>query len=136
MTKLLYEKESFAIRGAAFNVYKQLGCGHKEVVYQRAYLDALIAKQLSVEKEKRLPVYFNGKVVGVYVPDFVINGGIIVELKAKPVLIQADIRQFWDYLTSTNYELGFLINFGKPGWVEIIRRVYDTARENLPRISA
>jgi GxxExxY protein len=66
---LLYEDESFKIRGAAFGVYKQLGCGHKEIVYQKAMSEAMIEKGLEVEREKRLPVFFNGKQVGTYTPD-------------------------------------------------------------------
>lgn len=121
---LLYPTESYAVRGSAFEVYKQLGCVHKEVVYQRAMLEALLGRKLMVEREKRLPVRFNNKVVGTYMPDFVINDIIVVEIKAKEFLLTKDLQQFWQYLRSTDYKLGFLINFGKPGGVEIIRRIY------------
>lgn len=134
---LLYEDESFKIRGAAFEVYKQLGCGHKENVYQKAMSQAMTDKGLEVEREKKLPVFFNGKQVGTYTPDALVNKVIINEYKAKPFVSKQDMDQFWHYLTSTNYELGFLINFGKPGGVEITRRVYQTARtKKLPRDSA
>ncbi len=134
---LLYEEESYKIRGASFEVYKALGCGHKEIVYRKAEIISLVKRTLEIEEEKQLPVYFDGKKVGVYVPDIVVNKVIIIELKAKPFLTQQDIKQFWDYLTATKYELGFLINFGKPGGVEIIRRVYQTARNTkVPRLSA
>src|SRR3989338_257102 len=135
--KLLYEKESYKIRGAAFDVYKQLGARHKEVVYQRALEKSLEANGLTVEREKQLPVKFNGEKVGVYVPDIIVNDSIIIEVKAKQALIKVDIQQFWHYLLSTEYHLGFLINFCKMGGIEILRRVYDTAREkNTPRNSA
>lgn len=134
---LLYEDESFKIRGAAFEVYKQLGCGHKEIVYQKAMSEAMMEKGLEVEREKRLPVFFNGKQVGTYTPDALVNKAIINEYKAKPFVSKQDVDQFWHYLTGTNYELGFLINFGKPGGVEITRRVYQTARiKKIPRPSA
>jgi GxxExxY protein len=134
---LLFEKESYEIRGAAFEVYKKLGCGHKETVYQKALEITLKNKKLQVDREKQLPVYFDNKKVGVYVPDIVVNKVIIIELKAKPFVSNQDIDQFWHYLTSTNYQLGFLINFGKAGGVEIIRRVYETARQkSIPQISA
>ena len=143
---LLYEDISYKIRGAAFDVYKKLGCRHKEKVYQRAFYQALIKQGLKVEKEKHLPVYFDNRKVGSYNPDFLIEDKIIIETKAKPFLHKQDIKQFWQYLSSTNYKLAFLINFGQPGQVQIIRRVYDTARnkiktnnirpENFPRNSA
>ena len=132
---LLYEDESYKIRNAIFRVYKELGCGHKETVYQRATYQSLLGQNLGVEKEKHLPVLFENTNVGMYIPDFLINEKIIVELKAKPYLIKQDIEQFWQYLKSTNYKLGFLVNFGKPGGVEIIRRVYDTGRNKIPVIA-
>jgi len=85
-------------------------------------------KELSLETEKHLPVIVEGKRVGIYVPDIVANGSIMIEVKAKAYITQQDIRQFWQYLRSTPYKLGFLVNFGRPGGVQIIRKVYDTAR--------
>lgn len=83
---------------------------------------------LSVEKEKRLDVFYNGKKVGTYMPDLVVNDTIIIELKAKPRLTQDDVKQFWYYLRGSKYKVGYLINFGAPNGVQITRRVYDTAR--------
>jgi len=126
---LLYEQESYKIRGAKFTVYKHLGFSHKEIVYQKALELAFIKQGLTVESEKRLPVLFENREVGVYTPDFLINDKIVIEIKSKSVLTRYDIEQFWHYLTATNYKLGFLINFGRPGGVQIIRRVYDKARK-------
>jgi len=126
--KLLYPKESYLIRGACFELYKEVGSGHKESVYQKGLEVKLINTGLRVEREVRIPVRVDGKLVGSYTPDFVINESILAELKAKSMLTKQDIQQFWHYLRATNYKLGFLVNFGKPGGVQIIRRVYDTAR--------
>ncbi len=126
---LIFEEESYKIRGSAFDVYKQLGCGHKELVYKQAMKIALEGKGLSVELEKQLVVYFSGQKVGVYIPDSLVNNTIVVEYKAKPFISKHDLEQFWHYLTSTEFKLGFLINFGKAGGVEIIRRVYDKTRK-------
>jgi GxxExxY protein len=129
--KLLYEKESYLIRGACFDLYKELGNGHKETVYQKGLAKLLEDKNLVVEREKRIPVTINGESLGNYTPDFVINDNILIETKAKSHTTIQDKKQFWHYLKATDYKLGFLVNFGKPGGVEIIRRVYDTAREKL-----
>jgi GxxExxY protein len=96
--ELLYEDESYKIRGAAFEVYKQLGCKHKEVVFQRAYYEALAAQKLEVVREKQIPLYFNGKKVGSYTPDFIIADKILIEIKAKEFVTKQDIDQFWQYL--------------------------------------
>jgi GxxExxY protein len=121
---LLYKEESYRIRGAAFNVYKALGCGHKEKVYQRSFEIALKNEGLKVEREKRIDVFFEQTKVGMYVPDFLIDSSIIVELKAKEYITKYDLKQCWHYLTSSIYQLGFLINFGKPGGVQIERRIH------------
>ena len=81
------------------------------------------------EKEKQIKVYYQGKKVGAYIPDIVANEQIIIELKAKSFLTKGDQKQFWDYLKGSEYKVGYLVNFGKPGGVEMVRRIYDTARE-------
>jgi GxxExxY protein len=125
---LLYPKESYIIRGIAFDIYKQFRNNHKEKVYHNAFYLGLVYKGLKVEKEKQISVYYNGKKVGVYTPDLVVNDVILIEIKAKPKLTKQDIEQFWHYLKGSNYKLGFLINFGAQKGVQIIRRIYDTAR--------
>lgn len=130
MSDLLYRDLSYEIRGGIFKVYKTLGCSFKESVYQNALFEELKSRKIDAEKEKRIPVYYQGKKVGVYVPDIVVNEQIIIELKAKPFLTNGDQKQFWDYLKGSEYKVGYLVNFGKPGGVEMIRRVYDTARKN------
>jgi len=126
--EFLYKEESYIIRGGAFEIYKKFRNRHKENVYLGAYLVYLTDHNLQVEKEKQIPIYFNDKKVGVYTPDIIVNGIIFIELKCKPRLTKEDEKQFWYYLKATNYKLGFLINFGSPYGVQIIRRVYDTAR--------
>ncbi|KKQ93209.1 MAG: hypothetical protein UT19_C0016G0022 [Candidatus Woesebacteria bacterium GW2011_GWB1_39_10b] len=128
-TKLLYEKESYLIRGACFDLYKELGNGHKESVYQKGLAVYFKEKGLDAEREKRITVRILNQSLGNYTPDFVINNLILIEAKAKSYITIQDKKQFWHYLKATDYKLGFLVNFGKPGGVEIIRRVYDTARK-------
>ena len=126
--EFLYKDESYVIRGGAFEVYKQFRNRHKEVVYQRALTEYLTTKGLKIDREKQIPIYFNNKKVGVYIPDIVINEIIFLELKCKPNISEDDIKQFWYYLKTAPYKVGYLINFGAINGVQIIRRVYDTAR--------
>ena len=128
MGKLLYEVESYAIRGAAFTVWKEFGGAFKEKVVERALLHELKDRGLHIETQKQVPILYKGEKVGVYVPDFVIEDKILIELKAKPMITQEDERQFWRYLKGSSYKLGFLINFGSKR-LEVRRRVYDAARE-------
>ena len=127
--ELLYKQESYFIQGAAFEIYKQFRNNHKEKVYQRAFIEYLKEKGLVVDSEKQIPIYFNEKKVGTYIPDIIVDNSIFIELKCKPFISKEDLNQFWYYLKATNFKLGYLINFGEPKGVKIIRRIYDTARK-------
>lgn len=76
-TALIYEKESYLIRGACFDIYKIFRNTQKEVVYQKSLFEELKLKGFSVERERQLPVFYLGKKVGAYVPDLIINDTII-----------------------------------------------------------
>jgi len=124
---LLYEKESYLIRGACFDLYKKFGGAFKETVINKALVTELKQKGLLVETQKRIEITHRGEKIGVYVPDIIVGDKILIELKVKPFLIQEDAKQFWYYLRGSNYKLGFLVNFGSRK-LEIKRRVYDKAR--------
>lgn len=94
-----------------------------------ALLKELISRGLRVEKNKSVSVFYRGQKVGVYIPDLIVNKIVLIEIKCKPFLHKDDIKQFWYYLKGTDYKVGYLVNFGRPGGVEFIRRVYDTARK-------
>lgn len=99
------------------------------MIYSRSLVEYYRNKGLQVEAEKRIPIFFMNKKVGIYIPDLVIDNKIFIELKAKPRITADDIKQFWYYLKCSDYKVGYLINFGASDGVEIIRRVYDTARK-------
>lgn len=123
----LYEKESYLIRGACFDVWKEFKGIFKESIIDKALTVALRDRGLSVESQKRIDIYFKSNKVGTYVPDKIIDSVILIELKSKSFILKQDIEQFWKYLKGSNYKLGFLINFS-PNKLEIKRVVYDTAR--------
>jgi len=123
---LLYEKESYEIRGACFQVWKEFGGAFKESIVDKVLTLELRKRELKVEEQKRIDIYYDGHKVGTYVPDKIISERILIEIKSKPYLLAGDIKQFWHYLKGTNYKLGFLVNFGNK--LEIKRVVYDTAR--------
>lgn len=124
----LYPQESYQIRGACFWVWKAMGSAFKEQAIDRALTKELQKRELKVEDQKRIPIHYEGEKVGEYVPDKVINGNIIIELKRKSYITLQDKRNFWNYLRGSSYKLGFLINFGDEK-LEIKRYVYDKARK-------
>lgn len=125
--ELLYKDLTYRIREAIFAVKKELGPGHKEVVYQRALEEEFSNRKLTFTRERRIPIFYNKKQVGVYVPDFVIEDKVIVELKAIPFIGTVEKKQLWTYLKGSEYNLALLVNFG-PQKLEIQRIIYDSAR--------
>ena len=71
---------------------------------------------LKFERQKRINIYSidSGKVLGVYIPDLVIEDKIIIEIKATNFTIDQFLRQQQSYLKASKYEIGYLVNFGAP----------------------
>ena len=124
MSMYYYSKESYEINGAAMEVYKQLGCGFLEAVYQEALELELTKRNIPFEPQKELKIYYDGKELKqTYKPDFVCYGKIIVEIKAVANLDDAHRAQVYNYLKATGYKLGLLYNFGHYDGLEWERKV-------------
>jgi GxxExxY protein len=108
----LYEGESYKIRGACFRVYNVLGEGIREKIITRALIKEIVSQGMLVENQVRIDIVYDNEKIGIYMPDLVVDGKIIIEIKSKPYLTREDQKQFWGYLKSSKYNLGFLINFG------------------------
>jgi len=100
------------IIGCAMTVHRTLGPGFLESVYQNALTHELRKAGLEVECEKRLQVIYDGVVVGDFVADMRINGGVLIENKAVQTLALAHEVQLVNYLTATGIDIGLLLNFG------------------------
>jgi len=108
-----HKNESYVINGAAFEVYKQLGHGFLEAVYQEALEIEFKKRDIPYEREKELLIYYDGQPLKqTYRADFVCYGDIIVELKAVSELDDIHRAQVYNYLYATGYKLGLLFNFG------------------------
>lgn len=112
MAKILYKELSYAIVGAAMEVHRILGPGFLEAVYQAALAHELTLRNIHFEQFKHLPVTYKGVLVGDYVADFVIEGKIILEIKAVSALHPRHEAQAINYLTATGFRLAILLNFG------------------------
>lgn len=107
-----HEALTRTIIGVFFDVYNELGFGFLESVYREAMAIALRAVGLHVEKEFTVQARFRGRVVGGFKADIVVNGSVIVELKAARVLDQSHEAQTLNYLRAGILEVGLLLNFG------------------------
>lgn len=127
---LLHKELSYEIRGAAIEVKKNYGLGHKEVLYQRALAEELSLRGIKYEREKQIKIYSpkTKRLIGSYQPDFIVEDKIIIELKALEQMPRRMIDQLYSYLRNSKYELGFLINFRSSG-VNIKRVIYTNDKK-------
>jgi GxxExxY protein len=103
---------SYAIRGAAFKVYNELGPGLLESVYEAAMAFELEKGDYTVHKQKALPVkYQDQKLELGFRIDLLINERVIIEVKSVESLLPVHHKQLLTYLKLTNLKLGLLINF-------------------------
>ena len=109
---MLYDRETYEINGAMFEVHKNLGPGLMEKVYQEALEVEFALRGIPYEREKRIHVEYKGHTLAQeYVADFVCYGKIIVELKSVSELTDVHRAQVINYLKITGYKLGLLQNF-------------------------
>ncbi len=97
---------------AFYGVYRELGHGFLESVYQSAFVIAARDLGLRIEEQVPIPVFFRGHNVGDFRADVLVEGVVLVELKAVKALDNAHMAQIMNYLKATNIELGMLLNFG------------------------
>lgn len=101
------------IINAAMEVHKILGSGYQEIVYHNAMLIAFNERNIKCESEKEFRIMFKNKIVGIHRLDLVVEGIVIVELKAvvgeMPEVFKAQVIS---YLKASGLEVALLINFG------------------------
>ena len=121
---LYHRNESYAINGAAMQVYNVLGHGFLESVYQEALAIEFTKRGIPYQREKELKIYYDGKELQqTYRADFVCYDDIIVEIKAVSELDGSHRSQVYNYLKATGFKLGLLINFGHYNGIQIERKV-------------
>jgi GxxExxY protein len=113
---------------AFYKGYNTLGYGFLEKVYENALLIDLVTMGLSVEKQKQIKVYYEGKEVGEYFADLIVEGCVIVELKVAETLCKEHEYQLINYLKATEVEVGLLLNFGKK---PVFKRKVFSNKKNL-----
>jgi len=115
---------TYGIRGAVFEVNKVLGSGFLEKVYENALLIELRVRGFKAESQIPIKVYYKENVVGEYITDILVEGTVIVELKAIGKLEKLHEAQLLNYLKGTEIQVGMLVNFKHPK-AEIKRMVLN-----------
>lgn len=119
-----HEELTKKIISCSFKVHNTLGTGFLEKVYENAHKIELEKEGFNVEQQYSIPVFYEKEQVGDYYTDLLIDGIIIIELKAVENLAPIHEIQLVNYLAGTYLDVGLLINFGHSVEVKRKYRVY------------
>lgn len=115
------EALTYRIRGAIYEVNRQLGPGFLESVYQKSLAIELQASGFYVQIEKPVNIYYKQHLVGEHRLDLVVENSVILELKAQQQLPPSAEPQLINYLRATGLPIGLLVNFTYPkAWIKRI----------------
>jgi GxxExxY protein len=132
MAEILHHTLTKTLIGVYFDVYNELGFGFLEAVYERAFALALEQRGLRAVRQFPIVVWYRERRIGLYFADLLIEGAVIVELKAARALERSHESQVLHYLRATDVEVGLLLNFGpKP---EFRRLIFTNDRKTGHRL--
>jgi GxxExxY protein len=113
MKNLIYKDEVYVVQGAVFDVYREMGSGFLEAVYQECLEKELKSRGIPFESQKELALEYKGEPLNQkYKPDIICYDAIIVELKAIKEVGNEHRAQVMNYLKATRLRLALLVNFG------------------------
>ena len=123
---MTHEEITFEIRGAVYDVYKVLGPGLLESVYEEALVYELEQRGLKVERQKQVPIIYKGKVLRTDLRlDLLVEDKVIVELKSVEEMKKVFGKQLLTYLRLMNKRVGLLVNFNTDNILHAIQRVVN-----------
>jgi GxxExxY protein len=121
---LLYEEETYRIRGAAFHVYRTMGPGFLEGVYQECLAIEMARREIPFGAQRPIRLQYDGESLKqTYVADFLCYENVLLELKAARTLIGEHRAQLFNYLRASGIQVGLLINFGSSPRIQLERFV-------------
>jgi GxxExxY protein len=127
----LHRELTAKIVDAAIEVHRILGPGYVELVYETAFAHELDLRGIKYERQKTIQIPYKGIQAGEHRLDLLIEGVVVVELKAIKELTDVDLARMLSYLKATNREVGLFLNFAKPRMKDGIRRVARSQPANL-----
>ena len=117
---------TYEIRGAIYDVYKNLGPGLLESVYEEALVFELQQRGLKVERQKQVPIIYKETVLKTDLRlDLLVENSVIVELKSVEEMKKVFYKQLLTYLRLLNLHVGILVNFNTDNILEDIHRVVN-----------
>lgn len=101
--------------GLIFQVFNDLGYGHKENFYQKALVKTFLEYKIPFKEQLRCKLKYKGENLGLYIFDFLVFDKIVIEIKQKNYLSYKDIQQIYRYLKAANLKLGLIVTFTSKG---------------------
>ncbi len=103
---------TYKIRGAMFEVYKELGPGLLESVYEMALMKEFDLQEIKAKSQAALPVAYKGEYLELgFRFDIIVEGKVIIEIKSVKELEDVHKKQLLTYLKLSELKIGFLVNF-------------------------
>ena len=122
-TKIVFDDISKDVVDIAFKIHQNLGVGLLECIYEDCFVIELEKRNIPYVRQKQVDVFYEGqKIPSSFRLDLVINDELIVELKSKEKLVNADTAQILTYMKTSDHQVGLLINFGEPYFKAAIKR--------------
>ncbi len=119
-----HDADGYALIGACFEVYNEMGNGYLEDVYQESLEIELTNRKIPFVAQPKLPIFYKGRPLRKqYEADLLVLNKIIVELKAVKALLPEHEAQLLNYLKATDRRVGYLVNFGAHPKLDWRRRV-------------
>ena len=120
-----FDEITFAINGCAMDVLNTVGHGFHEKIYENAMAVAFEKRKISFAQQKQFPVSYDGQEIGVFIPDFVVNENVIVELKTIDKITHHEVGQVMNYLKASDLNLGLILNFkhAKLEWKRVVNNL-------------
>ena len=137
--ELIHRELTGRIIGAAMEAHKELGCGFLEAIYQEAFELELDRQRLDFVRQKPHRVTYKGVVLKhPYIPDLIVGGKVVVELKAIREIGPIEEAQMINYLKITALPVGLIINFGAKSleWKRLVSGATDPLPTQKPPQSA
>lgn len=111
---IVHKDLSYKIIELALEVHNELGCGFLEKVYENALMILFEREGIPAKQQAPADVCFQGKVIGQYFADILVDNKLILELKVVHVISDVHKAQVLNYLRATGMKLGLILNFAKP----------------------
>jgi GxxExxY protein len=125
---MLHEEITSDIINAFYKVYNILGYGFLEKVYENALALELAERGHAVKQQLPIQVYYEGKAVGEYFADMLIDDKVVLELKSAESIAKEHEAQLVNYLKASKIEIGLLLNFGKEPRFK--RKIFTNQKES------